>query len=366
MQEPERIAQVIGWMNGGGVEAVVMNYYRHIDRDRFQFDFILNQGSTHPPTEEIESLGGRVFEVPGPKRALAFHRSLSNLFREQNWRIVHSHINTLSSISLHAAKSAGVPIRIAHAHSTTEPQPSFRRYAKLMLRPLLGISATHRLACGRLSGDWMFKGAPYDLLHNAVELERFRFDCDKRAGIRDGLGISPDTFVLGHIGRLVPQKNQVYLLRFFSELLKERPNSILLIIGSGYLEQELVELARSLGVHESIRFLSQVDETGPYYSAFDVFALPSLYEGMPVVAVEAQEAGLPCLLSDEVSTEAVLSPSCVRLPLSRGMREWVDGCLGIAAGDRTEPDCETFEPYDIQHEAHKLEDYYEAVLNRLR
>ena len=181
MNKTIRIAQVIGKWLGGGVEAVVMNYYRHIDRNKIQFDFICDSDSTNIPYEEIEKLGGKVILVPPYQKVFAYHKELKKIFKENNYKIVHSHINTLSVFPLYAAKCAGVPIRIAHSHSTTNKKEWKKNFIKQILRPFSKIFATHYFACSEYAGRWLFGNKEYDkgkvfLLNNAIDVNRFKYD----------------------------------------------------------------------------------------------------------------------------------------------------------------------------------------------
>ena len=170
-QKPIRVAQIIGKMIGGGVEAVVMNYYRHIDRDKVQFDFIVDEDSTYVPEEEITSLGGRVFYISPYQHPVRYRRELIRLIREQRWPIVHSHINTLSVFPLSAAKKAGVPVRIAHSHSTMGKGEFVKNAMKLALRPFANIYPTDRFACGHYAGEWLF-GKNHDF---TITSHQFRY-----------------------------------------------------------------------------------------------------------------------------------------------------------------------------------------------
>ena len=180
-KEPIRVAQIIGKWVGGGVEAVVMNYYRHINREKIQFDFICDSDSTNIPYEEIESLGGRVILIPPYQKTFKYHKELKKTLIENEYKIVHSHINTLSIFPLYAAKKAGVPVRIAHSHSTTNSKEWKRNILKQILRPFSKIFATNYMCCSELAGRWLFGNKVYNkgkvyLLNNAIDLEKFSYD----------------------------------------------------------------------------------------------------------------------------------------------------------------------------------------------
>ena len=204
---PIRVAQVMGKMLGGGVESVVMNYYRHIDRNKVQFDFLVDDDSTRVPEEEIKELGGRVLHIPPYQHPLRYRKELVRLFREEHWPIVHSHINTLSVFPLSAAKKAGVPVRIAHSHSSMGKGELTKNLMKLALRPLSNLYPTERFACSEYAGKWLFgRDADFTVIPNAIELEKFCFDPIIRQETRRELGIADDMFLVGHVGRFMPQK----------------------------------------------------------------------------------------------------------------------------------------------------------------
>lgn len=241
MKEPIHIAQIIGKWVGGGVESVVMNYYRHIDKEKIQFDFICDSDSTNIPYEEIKELGGKVILIPPYQKVFAYHKELKKVLKEGNYKIVHSHINTLSVLSLFAAKRAGVPIRIAHSHSTTNKKEWKKNFLKQVLRPLSKIFATHYFCCSKLAGKWLFGTKEYNngkvfLLNNAIELEKYKYNPKVRTEIRKELNISEGTLVIGHIGRFMTQKNHEFLIDIFKYILKIKSNIILLFAGTGPLE----------------------------------------------------------------------------------------------------------------------------------
>lgn len=190
MTEPVRVAQVVGKMVGGGVEAVVMNYYRHIDRSKVQFDFLVDSDSTLVPRDEIESLGGRVFEIPPYQHIAEYQRELQRLFKQEGWKIVHSHINALSVFPLRAAKMAGVSVRIAHSHSTSGKGEYAKNALKAVLKTQSNRYPTHRFACSQFAGEWLFgKAAHFEVVYNAIDLDRFRFNAEARAQARADLGL---------------------------------------------------------------------------------------------------------------------------------------------------------------------------------
>ena len=359
---PIRVAQVMGKMLGGGVEAVVMNYYRNIDRSRVQFDFLVDADSTRVPRDEIESLGGRVFVVPPYQKPLSYQRELVKLFAEQRWPIVHSHINTLSVFPLRAAQRAGVPVRIAHSHSTSNPNERAKTVLKDILRTQANRYPTARFACGQYAGEWLFgRDQSFTVMPNAIDLQRFKFSYAKRLDLREKLGIDAGTFVVLHMGRFAEQKNHQFLVELFTKVLKTRPDAILLLAGDGPLRIEIEHKVESLGINDNVLFLGQRPDADALYSAADVFCLPSLYEGLPVVAVEAQASGLPIVMSDSVTNEALITSRAKKLSLGCDTAEWAGSVVEAGAGRCDEmcvDDTSAIIRYDIKSAAPLLAEKY--------
>lgn len=327
--EPIRVAQVVGKMLGGGVEAVVMNYYRHIDRNKVQFDFLVDADSTLVPRDEIESLGGRVFEIPPYQHVVEYQRELQRLFKQEGWRIVHSHINALSVFPLRAAKKAGVPVRIAHSHSTSGKGEHAKNALKAVLKTQANRYPTHRFACSKFAGEWLFgKSADFEVVYNAIDLDLFRFNAEARAQARADLGLVGDQFAIGHVGRFTAQKNHAFLVDVFTEVAKRRDDAVLLLVGSGEAGASVKALVDERGLTDRVKFLGQRSDVNRLYQAFDAFVLPSLYEGLGLVGVEAQVSGLPCLLSDAITREVDVTGECKFLPIV-SPAVWADEICGL-------------------------------------
>lgn len=310
-KKPLVVAQIMGKWLGGGVESVIMNYYRHIDRNEIQFDFICDADSTDIPYEEIEKLGGRVIICPPYQKLPEYIKFLTELFRKEKYQIVHSNINTLSVFPLYAAKKAGVPVRIAHSHNTSNPKEIKRNIIKNLLRPFSKVYATDYFACSELAGRYQFgrgaqKSGLVKIIPNAIDIEKFKFDETARKELRREFGFDEKDFVLGHVGRFVPQKNHKFLIKVFSEVKKSRPEAKLLLVGQGPLEEKIKEQVEELKLKNDVVFAGQRSDVNKLYSAMDVFVLPSLYEGFGMVAIEAQCANLPTVVSSRVSDEVFI------------------------------------------------------------
>ncbi len=368
MTKPIRIAEVIGKWLGGGVEAVVMNYYRNINRKEIQFDFICDSDSTNIPYEEIKKLGGRVILIPPYQKVVDYHKKLIKIFKENKYQIVHSHINTLSVFPLYAAKCAGVPIRIAHNHSTTNKKEWKKNLMKQALRPTAKMFATHYFCCSELSGRWLFGNKEYNknnvfLLNNAIDVNKYKYNEKIRQQIRKDLKIKDDVIVVGHIGRFVAQKNHDFLIDVFSEIHKKNSKTMLLLVGQGPKEKEIKGKVKSLNLEKYVLFLGQRNDPEKLYQAFDVFLLPSLYEGLPVVGIEAQASGLLCILSNSMTKETKILDTTTFISLEENPNVWAIKTLKMLDHyKRKDTTDEVREKgYDISKEAEKLENEYHKL-----
>lgn len=364
--EPIRIAQVVGKMVNGGVEAIVMNYYRHIDHSKIQFDFIVDEDSTYIPREEIENLGGRIYIVPPYQKLNKYIPALIKLFKENQYKIVHSHINTLSVFPLYAAKKAGVSVRIAHSHSTAAQGEWKKNILKYTLRPFAKVYATHYAACSRYAGEWLFgkksmERGEVTIFNNAIDLDKFKYDENVRNEIRKELGIV-DKFVVGHVGRFCYQKNQEFMIDVFEEVYKQNPNAVLMLVGDGPDRGKIEEKVKDLYLSDRVMFMGNRNDVDRLYQAMDVFVLPSRYEGLPVVGVEAQAAGLPCVLSNQMTSETKMTDNVIFLGTDYGVEKWAKTIENMGMLPRNTGACRDLfnNGFSIKERAYKLAQSYEA------
>ena len=269
----------------GGVESVVMNYYRNIDKSKVQFHFICDEDSTDIPYDEIEKLGGKVIVVPPYQKLFKYQKELYKVFKENNYKIVHSHINALSVFPLRIAKKAGVPIRIAHSHSTSNKKEWKKNILKMILRPLSKLYANNYFACTEYAGKWLFgkkvvERKELNVINNAIDLKKFEFNENTRKALREELGIKDDTLIIGHVGRFMKQKNHEFLVEVFNEVYKKNQNTLLILIGQGPLLSEIKQKAINLNIEDKIKFIGQVTDVEKYYNIMDIFLFPSIYEGL--------------------------------------------------------------------------------------
>lgn len=373
--QPIRIAQVIGKANLSGVDTVVMEYYRHIDRKRIQFDFIIDGYEKTPIDEEIRELGGRIYKVePYARNVVKSVQQWTAFFRENNYPIVHSHLNTLSVLPLYAAWRAKVPIRIAHNHSTSSPGEGSRTILKYLLRPGARLFATHYCSCSSLAGKWLFGERFYNsgqvrLIKNAINIDKFSYNFQVRDQVRREFQLE-GKLVVGHVGRFVYQKNHAFLLDIFLETHRRNDSAVLMLVGAGELEQAIKNKTESLGLKKSVLFLGTRTDVASLMQAMDVFIFPSHYEGLGMVAIEAQVAGLPAIVSEAVPREANITNLLEYCQLSQPASVWAEKAL-VQGGRKDyirerQDDQLRRAGYDIETAARELNEWYEEMLRCLK
>ena len=364
-KEPIRVLQIIGFVCGGGVEAVIMNYYRNIDRNRIQFDFVIDGYEKTSLDDEILSLGGKVYKVePYTKNPFKNIYQIYRIIKDNNYQIVHSNMNTLSVFSLFAAWLAGAKVRILHNHSTAVKSEKLRSVMKYILRPFAPIFANRYMACSFLAGEWMYgkkkmHSGKVKVLNNAIVVDKFAYNPEIRKKLRYELNISEDTLVIGHVGRFMYQKNHDFLIDIFNEIHKQKSNSLLLLIGDGPLKQKIEEKVRNYNLQDNVKFLGLRKDVKDLYNVMDVFVLPSWYEGLPVVSVEAQTNGLPCFVSDKISKECKLSSSMYFISLAKKADIWSKEILNSKLTRNKNAKQELINNnFNISKEVIKLLDFY--------
>ena len=367
-----RVLHSVSNMARAGIETMLMNYYREMDRDRIQFDFLANKPVPGEYDEEIRSMGGQVFVSPGlnPLHFPRYRRYVADLLRESpDIRIVHAHNEAMGYYALRSAKDAGIQVRIAHAHNTQIIR-DYKYPLKMVCKQLLPGAATDYWSCGRDAGIYYYGEKRWNasgfILRNAIDVPRFGFRPEVRERKRQQLGLQ-GCFVIGHVGRFNIQKNHSRLLDIFTETLKSVPEARLVLIGTGELEQAVKEKAGAIGIGDKTLIPGQTADVNEWYQAMDCFVLPSLFEGLPVVGIEAQAAGLPCVFSDRVTDEVLLSPEARRVSLRAGDAEWAGAILAARRleADRTQGmDIVRRAGYDIHTEARKLQERYLAMAAR--
>lgn len=369
-KKPIRIAQIIGRTLNGGVENYVLNYYLALNRNKYQFDFYIEKESLIINKKDIEKYGGRVFIIPSIKKYFSYEKTLSKLFRENKYKIVQANNNSLSAITLRIAKKSGVQIRIANSLSTSNKNEFLRNFIKNILRKMSKKYATHYFACSNLAGEWLFgdnilSNKKYFLVHNAVNTERFIFSDEKRNDLKRKYSLE-NRIVVGTIGRLEKQKNHLYLIDIFNSLLKKDNRYFLIIIGDGNLYDEIIKKAQNYGIEKNLLVLTSKEvgvrgAAASYYNLFDIFVLPSLYEGLPTVGIEAQINGLPCLFSSTVTRETKVNSNVKFIDLNEYTDDWVNNIIEFS-GTRLLNSNDVITNFDINKQAIHLEELYDKFL----
>ena len=363
MNKPIRVLHVIRLMNRGGAEAMIMNLYRCIDRTQVVFDLVENSDEPAEFDDEIISLGGRVYRCPHYDgiNHFKYRRWWENFFsvHANEYRIIHGHLGSTAAIYLSIAKKYGL-FTIAHSH-TSGTDLSLRGLLYSIYSYRTRFIADQLFACSEAAGrDEYGRNADFLVLRNAIDTEEFQYSTDVSQRIKRSMGLEGKT-VIGHVGRLVKPKNHEFLLDIFKELLNQRPNSVLLLVGDGELRSSIEAKASTLGIRESIVFTGTRSDVADLLQAMDIFVFPSLYEGLPVTLVEAQATGLPCVISDKVPSESMLAEGLVTvMRLHDSAAEWAEHILS-RLGSTTR--CSRTEDikaagYDVHMTANWLQEFY--------
>ena len=358
MIKPIRVLHVLGGVGLGGAESRIMDLYRQMNRDEIQFDFLVHSEAMNRCTdsavhsrgaierkpqfydEEILAMGGHIYVLPKFKvyNYFSYKKAVRKFFAEhREFRVVQGHMTSTAGIYLPIAKKAGVPVTVAHARNAgvvKGPKGAATRF----FRQGLAKKADFCFACSALAGQDVFgKEAVHagmvKIIHNAIDVRRFTYDEKVREAVRGQLGVR-GKLVLGHVGRFEYQKNHPYLLEIFAEVCKVRPDAVLLLLGEGEKKPAMEERCRQLGIAGQVKFMGNRKDAERYYQAMDIFLLPSFFEGLPGVLVEAQAAGLKCFVSDTVTREAKATDLVTSLSIEQPAQGWAKEILERADYER--------------------------------
>lgn len=364
-----RVVHIIGKVEMGGVQAVVMNYYRNIDKTKVQFDFIIDGYNETPIDKEIESMGGKVYKIePYEKNIFKNMLQCYKIFKTNKYTIVHCHLNTLSVFPLFVAWICKIKIRICHNHSTAAKGEGKKNLIKYILLPFSKLFATHYCACSELSGRWIFGNNFYNkgkvkLIKNAIDINKYSYNKSVRDKKREQMNLN-NKFVIGHVGRFVYQKNHNFLIDIFNEAYKINNNLILILVGDGRLKNQIQYKVKNLGLKDNILFLGNRFDVPELMQAMDLFLLPSFYEGLPVVGIEAQAAGLKCIFSDSITYETKITDLVEFISLNKSSKYWANQIIKYSNGyNRENTDIRIKKArYEIKIAAHNLLLWYKKLL----
>ena len=340
----------------GGIESFYMNYYKNLS-GLFEVDFITHECNSDEYEELIKSKNGKLFLMPKLNiiTISLFVNKIKAFFNEHHhYDIVHCNMANAAYFYFREAKKHNINIRILHSHQCKFADKPLHAIRNIFLISLGKKYATHYLACGKEAGQFMFKKG-FTVISNAINISKFSYDIKSRKHIRKTLGINGSEILLGNIGRLVPQKNQLFLLNLLKKL--DLKKYKVAIIGEGELRSRLIKAAKDKGVQDNIIFVSPTSDVAKYYSAFDAFLLPSSYEGLPVVGVEAQASGLPCYFADTITKELRISEHTYFLDI-KDVNAWCNKIRNIPAVERKNNEIINQSKYNILNSVKLLEDYY--------
>ena len=334
----KKVLYFVDRMLKGGIQSLVMEIVKNIDKEKVQIDFLLlDDGKKYELEDELENLGCKVYKLKGiwlrtPLDFMKYTKALDNFFKNhRDYDVVHMHSSSKNYMVLKKAKKYGIPVRIAHSHNIDfQTKNPIKKLIGNIFKVNLKKYATDYFACSKIAGKWLFgekiiNSDKFKVIHNAIDYDKFKFDGNKRKEIREELNIKDDEIVVGHVGRFSNQKNHEFLIDIFDELYKKNDKFKLLLIGIGETEELIKEKVKKLNIESRVIFLGVKEDVSKYYNAMDLFLCPSKFEGLGITLIEAQANGLICFTSkDVVPEEAKLSDNLYYIKLSDGFKKWAE------------------------------------------
>ncbi|SFD07622.1 glycosyltransferase family 1 protein [Algibacter pectinivorans] len=371
---PIRVLQIFTIMDRGGAETMIMNYYRKLDKTKVQFDFLVHRPEKGAYDDEIETMGGIIYKLPqiNPFKPKAYYKALRAFFNSHNnYKIVHSHLNTFSYFPHKIAAEFNIPCRIAHAHIAINKvslpsiisgkeslKESLKKLVKLQLKKRIKQHATHYFSCGDKAGNWLFGKTPFKTINNAIDTEKFKYNPTISARYKKEYGLENE-LVIGHIGRFVSQKNHAFLIKIFAALLNKQPHATLVLIGDGPLRAGLQTEAKQLKIDHKIQFLGVRTDIPELCQMMDVFVFPSFYEGLPVTLIEAQAASLKIIASNSITNEVSLTNNIKFLSIEEPAEVWAQHILDLDASKKIDQSSFIINGnYDIISNTKQIELFY--------
>lgn len=330
----KRLLCILSGMNAGGAETFLMKVYRNLDRTEYQLDFCINFMEKCFYEDEITSMGGRIFRIPSKSESLKeFKRQLTRIVRDEKYdRVIRITSSAMGFMDLKIAKKAGAKVCLARSSNASDGGSLKSRLVHILGRILYQKYVDRAIAPSDLAAAYTFGKKAYrqgrvSILHNAVDLNVFRFSEEKRAQIRSELSIGESKTVIGHVGRFMEQKNHAFLADIFKCIHESNPETVLLLVGDGPLREVFHKKICELSLENSVIYAGIRSDVPALLSAMDVFVFPSFYEGMPNTVIEAQATGLPCIISDTITREANITGLVDYIPLSHSASEWASAAI---------------------------------------
>ncbi len=365
-----KVLLVVGTMDRGGVEMMLMNISRYIDTSRFELIFLCFEEKKYDFEEEILELNSRIIRTPDVKKVGSFKhiKDLIDIIKTEQIDVIHAHTYFNSMFSMLAGVIVGTKVRITHSHNTkSEEGMSFaKKVYSVVARFIINAASTAYFACGNDAGRAMYyTRKSFTVINNGIPLDEFAYDELTRRSLRNEFNIHKDEVVLMNVGRFETQKNHIFLLDIYKEYLELNPNSRLLLVGDGSLRSAIEDKAKKLNITQNVEFLGKRADVGKLYNVADMLLLPSLHEGLPVTLVEAQANGLRCVVSSEVDREAGFTKCVSFLPLSNPPEDWAEFMYGLST-DRINTESMKGGKYDIVGQVTIIENLYTGLLEHKR
>lgn len=358
-----RVLQIIGSMDVGGAETMIMNIYRKIDRSKVQFDFMVSVEKDCFYDNEINQLGGNIYHtVTKSTHPIKFSKDLWKLIKQNQYAIVHIHSsNAMAAIPLTISKLAGVEDRIVHSHNSKDSGNI--RLHNVMIH-VVNIMATRKFSCSDLASKWMY-GDKYNeaiIINNPIDCHLFLHNEKLREKMRNSLGLKNEKTYI-HVGRFSRQKNHNYLIDIFEEIHKQDPDSVLLLVGIGELQSKIKEKVYELNLNKSVQFMGIRSDVYNVLQACDCFLFPSLFEGLPLTLVEAQAAGLRCYISDVITKQVDITDLIKRISLKKPPKQWTEIILNDTDSIIGKEECNklVYDLYDSTSMAKKFANEYYTI-----
>lgn len=360
-----KVAYILGKLHSGGKKNLVMEYYRHMDTDKVRIDFICDSDSNSIPEEEVKALGGKVYRVTPYEHIIKNMQEMKQIFDEEQYDVIHAWDSMMNLFPLVVAKKAGIMVRISESLSMANKGEA-KTLIKYALRPFTSIGANYYMACGVDCGVFQFGRSAYDkgkiaIFKTVINTDENSFDEELRAVTRKKFGWE-EKHVYGFIGRYMPQKNPVFIIDVFNEIQKIDKQAQLVLIGFGGMEKAMMDKVAEYGIQEKVANLGRREDIKQFYNAFDCFLLPSLYEGLPVVGLEAQSCGLPIFFSTKITHEAKACEIAYFISLKKPANQWAKQIVEVV--DKNIPVRKSFSEevakagFDSRSEALRLQNYY--------
>lgn len=353
----------VSGIGNDGVTQFLTNYTSRLNKKNNVSEIIVYQHKPNVTKLKLEqSIGNKTYRVPfKAKHPIKNLFATYRLIKKEKPDIVEAHMNLVNFFPLSVAWFCRVPVRISHSHIAQDID-NINPKLSTLFKKLCIIFSTNLVACGENAGKYMYGNRNFHIVYNAINLKKYSYNPKSREEVREKYGIDTDSMIIGNIGRINIQKNQKFLIDIFADYLQENPNAFLFIIGNGEPndEQKLVDYIKKKSCQENVIRIEGVKSTEKFYSAFDIFALPSLYEGLPVVGVEAQASGVTTLLSKNIDPSVVYSTNTKLLPIDQGTRCWIENFK--RTDNRSLSDAYN-EKYNIDLQFKKLYKFYSNLLN---